>query len=185
LPKIKKAAPNLSSLKLDPFINAINRVERSKIRTEADEVTYNLHIIIRFEIESALFADKISVDELPQIWNQKYMDYLGVKIENDSEGVMQDTHWASGLFGYFPSYALGNIYSGQLTNAFTKVLPDWRSQLAQGNLEDVNRWLKTYVYGKGNLYDPEELMKIVTGAPIDSEPYLKYLNQKYGGLYEF
>jgi carboxypeptidase Taq len=185
LPKIKKAAPNLSSLKLYPFINAINRVERSKIRIEADEVTYNLHIIIRFEIERDLFADKISIDELPQIWNQKYKDYLGVKIGNDSEGVMQDTHWASGLFGYFPSYALGNIYSGQLTNAFTKVLPDWRSQLAQGNIEYVNRWLKTYVYGKGNLYDPEELMKIVTGTSIDSEPYLKYLNQKYGGLYEF
>jgi carboxypeptidase Taq len=185
LPKIKKAAPNLSSLKLDPFINAINRVERSKIRVEADEVTYNLHIIIRFEIESALFADKISVDELPEIWNQKYKDYLGVKIGNDSEGVMQDTHWASGLFGYFPSYALGNIYSGQLTAAFTKVLPEWRSLLAQGSIDGVNGWLKTNIYGKGNLYDSEDLIIRATGTIIDSEPYLKYLNQKYSTLYEF
>ena len=185
LPKIKKAAPNLSILKLDPFIHAINRVERSKIRIEADEVTYNLHIIIRFEIESALFADKISVDELPEIWNQKYMDYLGVKIGNDSEGVMQDTHWASGLFGYFPSYALGNIYSGQLTAAFTKALPEWRSLLAQGSLEVVNGWLKTNIYGKGNLYDSEDLIIRATGTIIDSEPYLKYLNQKYSTLYEF
>ena len=185
LPKIKKAAPKLSSLNLDPFIHAINRVERSKIRIEADEVTYNLHIIIRFEIESALFADKISVDELPEIWNQKYMDYLGVKIGNDSEGVMQDTHWASGLFGYFPSYTLGNIYSGQLTAAFTKVLPEWRSLLAQGSIEEVKGWLKTNIYGKGNLYDPEDLIKRATGITIDSEPYIKYLNQKYSSLYEF
>jgi carboxypeptidase Taq len=185
LPKIKKAAPKLSSLNLDPFIHAINRVERSKIRVEADEVTYNLHIIIRFEIESALFADKISVDELPEIWNQKYKDYLGVKIGNDSEGVMQDTHWASGLFGYFPSYALGNIYSGQLTAAFTKVLPEWRSLLAQGSIDGVNGWLKTNIYGKGNLYDSADLITRATGTIIDSEPYLKYLNQKYSTLYEF
>jgi carboxypeptidase Taq len=120
LPKIKQAAPSLEKLQLEPFIHAINKVERSKIRIEADEVTYSLHIIIRFELERDLFADKITVDELPDAWNQKYMDYLGVKIENDSEGVMQDTHWASGLFGYFPSYALGNIYDGQITAAITK-----------------------------------------------------------------
>jgi carboxypeptidase Taq len=185
LPKIKQAAPSLGTLKIDPFIHAVNKVERSKIRIEADEVTYSLHIIIRFELERDLFADKITVDELPEAWNQKYMDYLGIKIENDSEGVMQDTHWASGLYGYFPSYALGNIYSGQITAAINKDLPGWQKQLAQGNLEPVNGWLKTNIHSEGDLYDPEELIKRATGANLDSQPYLQYLNKKYGCLYGF
>lgn len=185
LPKIKQTAPSLSNLQLDPFIHAINKVERTKIRIEADEVTYSLHIIIRFELERDLFADKITVDELPEVWNQKYADYLGVKIENDSEGVMQDTHWASGLFGYFPSYALGNIYSGQITSAISKDLPNWRGELAEGKLEDVNTWLKTNVHSKSDLFDPEELIKLATGTCMNSEPYLQYLNKKYGELYGF
>jgi carboxypeptidase Taq len=185
LPKIKQAAPSLSNLQLDPFIHAVNKVERSKIRIEADEVTYSLHIIIRFELERDLFADKITVDELPEAWNQKYADYLGVKIENDSEGVMQDTHWASGLYGYFPSYALGNIYSGQITAAISKDLPNWRRDLADEKLEDVNTWLKTNVHSKSDLFDPEELIKIATGTCLDSQPYLQYLNKKYGELYGF
>ena len=185
LPKIQQAAPSLGNLQLDPFIQAINKVERSKIRIEADEVTYSLHIIIRFELERDLFADKISVDELPEAWNQKYADYLGVKVENDSEGVMQDTHWASGLYGYFPSYALGNIYSGQITAALTKDLPDWRNELANGKLEDVNTWLNTNIHNKGDLYNPDELIKQATGEHLDSEPYLQYLNRKYSSLYGF
>ncbi len=186
LPKIKQAAPSLGNLlQLEPFVQAINKVERSKIRIEADEVTYSLHIIIRFEIERDLFADKITIDELPEVWNQKYSDYLGVKVKNDSEGVMQDTHWASGLYGYFPSYALGNIYSGQITAALTKDLPDWRKTLAEGKLEDVNGWLKTNIQCKGDLYDPQELIKLATGRALDSEPYLRYLNEKYSSLYGF
>jgi carboxypeptidase Taq len=185
LPKLKQAAPSLSNVELNQFIRAINTVERSKIRIEADEVTYNLHIIIRFEIERDLFADKIALSELPDVWNQKYTDYLGVKVENDSEGVMQDTHWASGLYGYFPSYALGNIYSGQITAAITKNVPDWRSQLAEGKLKQVNDWLNRSIHSQGDLYDPEELIKMATGRNLDSEPYLQYLNEKYGNLYGF
>ena len=185
LPDIKLAAPSLSNLGLEDFIEVVNRVQRSKIRVEADEVTYNLHIIIRFELERDLFSGKISVDDLPEVWNQKYADYLDVKVENDSEGVMQDTHWASGLYGYFPSYALGNIYSGQITDAITKDLPDWRNHLAEGKLEGVNAWLKTNIHNKGDLYDPEELIKQATGANLDSKAYLQYLNKKYGNLYEF
>ncbi len=185
LPKIKQVAPSLSSLQLNQVIQAVNKVERSKIRIEADEVTYSLHIIIRFELEKDLFTDKLSVDELPEAWNQKYKEYLGVKIENASEGVMQDTHWASGLFGYFPSYALGNIYSGQISAAITKDLPDWRNSLAKGTLEDVKGWLKTNIHNQGDLYDPQDLIKQATGQALDSEPYLKYLNKKYGVLYGF
>ena len=123
-------------------MQAINKVERTKIRIEADEVTYSLHIIIRFEIERDLFAGKINIGELPDVWNQKYADYLDVKVENDSEGVMQDTHWASGLYGYFPSYALGNIYDGQIIGAINQELPDWRKQLSEGKINQINDWLK-------------------------------------------
>lgn len=185
LPKIKQAAPSLSKLDLNTFIKNINKMERSKIRIEADEVTYSIHIIIRFELERDLFAGKIKIDELPQAWNQKYYDYLGVEIENDSEGVMQDTHWASGLYGYFPSYALGNIYDGQILAAITKTLPNWRNQVANGDLGEVNLWLKENIHGKGDLYDPEELIKKATGTNLDSIPFLQYLNQKYSRIYGF
>ncbi|MFX1370155.1 MAG: carboxypeptidase M32, partial [Promethearchaeota archaeon] len=107
------------------FARAVNLVRPSKIRIEADEVSYSLHVIIRFEIERDLFADKITVSELPQVWNEKYEDYLGMDIKNDAEGVLQDTHWASGYFGYFPSYALGNVYDGQWIQKLGKDLPDW------------------------------------------------------------
>ena len=186
LPKLKKtASPNLSSLKLDPFVHAINEVKPSKIRIEADEVTYSTHIIIRFQIESELFANKIEVNQLPEIWNQKYKECLGVNITNDSEGVMQDTHWASGLYGYFPSYALGNIYSGQMLARIKEDIPDWCSQLAAGNLKNIQRWMTENVHSQGDLYDPAELIRKITGKRLDAEPYLEYLKEKYSVLYGF
>jgi carboxypeptidase Taq len=184
--KLKKiTAPNLANLELDKFIHAINAVKPSKIRIEADEVTYNLHIIIRFQIEKDLFNDKITVNELPTIWNQKYTETLGVKIENDTEGVMQDTHWASGLYGYFPTYALGNIYSGQIIAALAKDMQDWRSQLAQSKLDNIRAWLTRNVHSHGDLYDPADLIKKITGKNLDAEPYMQYLQQKYSALYDF
>ncbi len=185
LPKLQKIAPALAGVSLEDFIHAINRVERSKIRIESDEVTYNLHIIIRYELERDWFAGKISVDELPQAWNEKYADYMGVEIENDSEGVMQDTHWSSGLYGYFPSYALGNIYSGQISEALTRNLPQWRSQLAEGNLKELNTWLKDNIHSPSDLYDPEDLIKKATGKNLDPQPFLLYLQNKYSELYGF
>ena len=185
LPKIKLLSPVLGTIDLESFVKAVNRVERSKIRIEADEVTYSIHVIIRFELERDLFAGKIRVNELPEAWNQKYEEYLSVKIENDTEGVMQDTHWASGLFGYFPSYALGNIYSGQILTALTQEKPDWPSLVSEGKLEVVNGWLKTNIHSLGNLYDPQELIEKVTGTKIDSKPYLEYLGKKYSKLYKF
>jgi carboxypeptidase Taq len=186
LPKLKEiGGSTLSGLELDKFVHAINQVKPSKIRVEADEVTYGLHIIIRFNIERDLFADKITVKELPEIWNQKYKEYLDVKIENDSEGVMQDTHWASGYYGYFPSYALGNIYDGQLLATMEKTLPDWRKQLTKGNFDDIKAWLTKNVHSQGNLYDPADLIKRIVGTEIDVKPYLGYLNSKYSALYGF
>jgi carboxypeptidase Taq len=186
LPELKKiTSPSLDHLQLAQFVHAINEVKPSKIRTEADEVTYNLHVIIRFQIEKDLFADKIKISELPEIWNQKYKEYLGLKIDNDSEGVMQDTHWASGLYGYFPSYALGNIFSGQMLDEINKEVPEWHNHLAQGNMAGVKKWLRQNVYDYGNLYDPQDLIKKISGKELDVKPYLHYLQEKYSHLYEF
>ncbi|MEA2089517.1 MAG: carboxypeptidase M32 [Thermoproteota archaeon] len=186
LPKLNELTNNaFSDVELDTFLRAVNQVKRSKIRIEADEVTYCLHIIIRFEIERELIAGKIAVEDLPDIWNQKYKEYLGVDIENDSEGVMQDTHWASGLYGYFPSYALGNIYSGQLVAIMERDMPNWRDQIAKGNFHSVKQWLIENVYDYGNLYDPPELVRKISGEEINVKHYLDYLNRKYSKLYSY
>ncbi|MGQ9625189.1 MAG: carboxypeptidase M32 [Candidatus Bathycorpusculaceae bacterium] len=184
LPKMKKISA-LADLELDKFVHAINQVKPSKIRVEADEVTYGLHIIIRFNIERDLFADKIAVKELPEIWNHMYEKYLGVKVENDSEGVMQDTHWASGLYGYFPSYALGNIYSGQILAVMEKGIHDWRQRLSKGNFKSIKEWLVKNVHSYGNLYDPADLIKKIAGTKLSVKPYLNYLHDKYSKLYGF
>ena len=185
-PKLKEITGNIfSNVKLEDFVHAINEVKPSKIRVRADEVTYGLHIVIRFEIERDLFSGRVRVAELPEIWNQKYMDYLGVTIENDSEGVMQDTHWASGSFGYFPSYALGNIYAGQILSAMEKEIPDWRRPLAKGDFQKVKQWLIENVYAQGNLYDPADLLRKITGEKITARNYVDYLNAKYSKLYGY
>lgn len=178
-PRLKQLTGSVfADVPLDDFVHAINQVKPSKIRVEADEVTYCLHVIIRFEIEKELLAGKIGVAELPELWNRKYKDYLGVTIENDSEGVMQDTHWACGYFGYFPTYALGNIYSGQMLAKLDKEMPDWREQVAKGSFIDIKKWLTTNVHTHGNLYDPADLIKKVTGEPLNVKPYLNYLDKK-------
>jgi carboxypeptidase Taq len=186
LPKLKKIACDiLSDVNLGDFVYAVNRVSPSKIRVEADEVTYGLHVIIRFNLERDLFAGNIAVKELPQVWNESYRKYLGVTIEDDSEGVMQDTHWASGLYGYFPSYALGNIYSGQILAALENDLQGWRAAVSRGNFKNVKDWLAKNVYNYGNLYDPPELIRKITGRELLVEPFLNYLHEKFSGLYGF
>jgi len=175
----------LSGLALDDFVLAINHVEPSKIRVEADEVTYGLHIIIRFEIERGLFAGKIGIDELPQAWNEMYREYLGVEIQDDSEGVMQDTHWAGGAFGYFPSYALGNIYGGQMLEKMVRDIPDYKEKIAIGSFAEMGAWLTENVHKYGNLYDAADLIKIVTGNGLRIEPFLNYLDEKYSNLYGY
>ncbi|MCJ7614573.1 carboxypeptidase M32, partial [Candidatus Bathyarchaeota archaeon] len=186
LPKLKKlTSKTLSDVELDGFVHAINHVEPSKIRVEAEEVTYGLHVIIRFNIERDLFADKITIDELPQVWNESYLNYMGVTIEDDSEGVMQDTHWASGSYGYFPSYALGNIYSGQLLACMEQENPDWRTQISNGEFGNVKQWLIKNVHSHGNLYTPPDLIKLIAGTQLSVSPYLSYLQKKYSRIYGF
>lgn len=185
-PKLKELTSNIfSDINLNSFVFAINQIKPSKIRVTADEVTYCLHIIIRFEIERDLIGGKITVADLPEIWNQKYKDYLDVDIENDSEGVMQDTHWASGSIGYFPTYALGNIYSGQILVKMEDDLPEWKNQIAKGNFHNIKQWLIENVHHHGNLYDPIVFLRKITGEKININYYLDYLNEKYSKLYGF
>ncbi|MBN1683536.1 carboxypeptidase M32 [Candidatus Bathyarchaeota archaeon] len=186
LPNLKKIIGKpFKGIKLRDFYEAVNVVSPSKIRVEADEVTYGLHIIIRFEIEQMIFNGEASIEELPQIWNQKYFDYLGVQIENDSEGIMQDTHWASGLFGYFPSYALGNIYDGMFYKKMKRDIPKFKKVIKSGNFIPIKQWLKNNIHSKGNLYDPEDLIKLVTGENLTVKPYLEYLERKFSKIYNF
>jgi len=186
LPKLKKLTGTiLSDIDLDGFVRAINQVKPSKIRIEADEVTYCLHIIIRFNIERDLFANRISIAELPQIWNQSYKEYLGMDIKDDSEGVMQDIHWSSGAFGYFPSYALGNIYSGQILAAMQRDIANWREQISEGNFHNIKQWLTQNVHSHGDLYDPAHLIRKITGEELNVKPYLNYLIKKNSQLYGF
>jgi len=185
-PQFKALTGNaFSDVPLDAFVHAVNYVQPSKIRIESDEVTYCLHIIIRFEIEQALFQDKVTVEELPTVWNQKYKDYLGQKIENDSEGVMQDTHWSGGAFGYFPSYALGNIYGGQILAAMAKDMPNWAGQMEKGDFHSIKQWLTTNVHTYGNLYDPIPLLKKISGQEINVKPFVDYLNAKFSKIYQY
>ncbi len=186
LPRLNEFTSNtFSDIDLLDFVRAVNLVKPSKIRIEADEVTYSLHVIIRFEIEKALFADRILVSELPQVWNEKYEEYLGVKIKDDSEGVLQDTHWGSGYYGYFPSYALGNVYDGQWLKEINRDLPEWANHISKGNLSPITGWLAEKIMSKASLYDPADLVKHVTGNELDAGPFLDFLEHKYAHMFSF
>ena len=186
LPKLNNFTGNLySGISVEDFSRAMNLVKPSLIRIEADEVTYSLHIIIRYEIERDLFSDKISVSELPQIWNERYEEYLGVKVPDDTNGVLQDTHWASGYFGYFPSYAMGNVYDGMWIEKLVKDVPNWLDEVGKGNTAPAIDWMKKNVHHYSSLYDPAELVKKITGKDTSAGPYLEYLDNKYSDLFGF
>jgi carboxypeptidase Taq len=184
LPRLKKMTGKaLAGINTDDFVSAVNVFEPSKIRIEADEATYGLHIIVRFEMEKDIMSGKLSVDELPQAWNERYDKYLGMEIENDSEGVMQDVHWSSGSLGYFPSYALGNIYGGMFLDKMEKDLPTWRDDIKAGNYLPVRQWSAENIHAKGCLYDPADLVKNVTGKDLDIAPFIRYLERKCKYVY--
>lgn len=166
------------------FTKAVNIVKPSLIRIEADEVTYSLHIIIRYEIERDLFSDKISISELPQIWNERYEEYLGVKVPDDKVGVMQDTHWASGYYGYFPSYAMGNVYDGMWLERLNIDEPNWLEEVGKGNTKTAIEWMTKNVHHKAGLYDPGDLIEKITGKKTTARPYLDYLETKYSSLFD-
>ncbi|MGG0716769.1 carboxypeptidase M32 [Robertmurraya massiliosenegalensis] len=168
---------------IEDYYRAINESKPSLIRIEADELTYPLHIIIRYEIEKGLINGEIEVKDLPQIWNDKYEEYLGVRPDNDANGVLQDVHWSGGSFGYFPSYALGYMYAAQFKNSMIKDIPNYDSLLAEGNLQPIREWLTKNIHQYGSLKKPLEILTDVTGEGLNAQFLVDYLYEKYSQVY--
>ncbi len=185
-PILHKALPTLlKGISLEKFYRAINKATPTLIRVEADEVTYCLHVIVRFEIEKALISGKLQVSDLPEAWNAKMEEYLGLVPPNNTQGCLQDIHWSLGDFGYFPTYALGNLLSAHFFTAFAKQHPDWEKRLSKGDLCFIKDWLKKNIHSHGRMYNSEELAKKVTGKPFSEAAYCAYLKKKYAAIYNF
>jgi carboxypeptidase Taq len=174
---------SLGRAALDDFYFAINDVRPSLIRTESDEVTYNLHILIRFELELALVNDQLRVADLPAAWNAKYREYLGIESPTDSDGVLQDVHWSGGAIGYFPTYSLGNLYAAQLFEAAARDLGDLHAMFRKGEFLPLRNWLRKHIHSHGRRYPAAELARRVTGMPLSHDALLRHLRGKFGPLY--
>ena len=183
-PKLREFFPKpFGKISLDQFYKAINLVTPSLIRTESDEVTYNLHIIIRFEIELGLIDGSIDPKDLPKIWNKKMKEYLGVEVPNDAAGVLQDVHWSHGGIGYFPTYSFGNLYAAQFFSAMKRDIPDLSAKISTGDFASINDWLRKNIHVHGKTYKAGELVKRTTGKPLSSAAFKAYLEEKYGKIY--
>ena len=182
LPFLKKEFPEqLSTVTDDEFYRMINRSEPSLIRTEADELTYSLHVMIRYELEKRMISGDITANELPNEWNRLYKEYLGVDVPNDTNGVLQDSHWSNANVGYFPSYALGSAYGAQILNEMKKSV-DVDAAIKSGKLTAVNDWLREKIWRHGCVYDPTDLFKMVCGE-FDPDVYVQYLENKFKEVY--
>ena len=183
-PKLQKEfGKPFTKLSAEKAYKAYNMVKPSLIRVDADEVTYNLHIIIRYEIEKALIEGSIEVKDLPSIWNDKVKEYLGIKVPNNKLGVLQDIHWSHGLFGYFPTYTLGNLYSAQIYAAAKKDILNLDKEISKGHFEHLREWLRKKIHMHGKKYSAEKLIKKVTGETLNSSYFTKYLEDKYKEIY--
>ena len=178
-PTVQKHFPEMEKVPLDRFLLAVNRVEPSFIRVEADEVTYNLHIMLRFEIEHRLIEGKLEVEDLPEAWNTRFEELFGLKVPDDAKGCLQDIHWCSGGFGYFPTYTLGTLNAAQLFNAAMTQVPALQGELANGEYTGLRKWLNTNVHAHGRRYSPQELMRLATGEPTNARYFCDYLEQKF------
>jgi carboxypeptidase Taq len=174
----------LADVGLETFYRAINRVEPSFIRVEADEVTYNLHIMLRFELENEMLEGKIKIADLPEAWNAKMKEYLGIVPPNDAQGVLQDVHWSGGMLGYFPTYALGNLISVQLFDKARAAIPSLPDQISAGSFEELLSWLRENVHQYGRKYLPDELVKRVAGSSLTATNYIAYIKAKFSEIYE-
>ncbi len=184
LPELQQTFPEaLGHADSEAYYRAVNKVAPSLIRVEADEVTYNLHVLLRFELECDLLTGNLAVSDLPAAWNAKMRQYLGVTPPDDAHGVLQDTHWAIGLIGYFPTYSIGNLLSAQLWHAANDALPDLEAQIARGEFAPLLDWLRTHVHRYGRKYLPRELVVKATGEPLTSRCYVDYLTAKFSDLY--
>jgi carboxypeptidase Taq len=183
-PRLRRTfSPHFDDFSLDDFVFAINKVSASPIRVEADEVTYGLHVILRYELEKALIAGELDSSDLDQVWNERMVDDLRYRPANAAEGVLQDTHWSQGLLGYFPTYLLGNLYATQLYDQAKQSIPELGTMISRGELLPLREWLRTNVHGHGKTVTADELMQGVTGQKLSARFFLDYLESKYGSLY--
>ncbi|MDP9303371.1 MAG: carboxypeptidase M32 [Actinomycetota bacterium] len=179
-PRVQETYPEqLSGVALDRFVAGINRVKPSLIRIKADEVTYGMHIILRFELEQDIINGRVELRDLPQVWNERMHDYLGVDVPDDVHGVLQDTHWASGLIGYFATYLLGSVMSVQIWEKALEDVPDLEDQVERGEFAALRDWLGEHVHAQGRKFSPQDTLERATGSRIDAKPYLAYLRAKY------
>lgn len=185
-PKLQETFPeSLGDVDMETFYRAINKSYPSFIRVEADEVTYNLHIMVRFEMETALLTGQLTVDQAPEAWNAKYQEYLGITPDTDKIGILQDVHWSSGLVGYFPTYSIGNLLSAQLWEKATTDHPNIKTDVENAKFDTLLTWLRENVHQHGRNYLPKELIQRATGKPLSSDAYVRYLKTKYGEIYGF
>lgn len=184
LPKVQQTFPEeLKGIEFEKFYRAINKVEPSFIRVEADEVTYPLHVILRFELEKGLLEGSLKVKEIPQAWNAKMEELLGIKPKTDQEGCLQDVHWSMGALGYFPTYALGNLFAAQFFASFAKDHPDWESKVEKGDLYFIKEWLNKNIHRHGRRWRSLDLIKKVSNKPFSEADYGDYLATKYSAIY--
>ena len=178
-PMLQEFLPHpFKAVALDDFVHYINRVHPGMIRVEADEVTYNLHVLIRFELEKGLIEGTVAASDLPPLWNEKYMNYLGVKVDSDANGALQDIHWAHGSFGYFPTYTIGNLAAAQIWHSYCLYDPGYKQTLQQGNLTKIRTWLTKNIYCHGGLYPPAELLQRICGEALNANYFIEYLKSK-------
>jgi carboxypeptidase Taq len=183
-PEAQAAFPNqLGDIDVERFHRAVNKVQPSFIRVDADELTYDLHVILRFELEQDIFHNRLELRDLPEAWNAKMREYLGLEVPDDAHGVLQDVHWAAGEFGYFPTYSLGNVIRGQLWEAATEALPDLDEQFAAGDFGPLREWLRENLHRHGRKLTAQTAIERITGGPIDVGPYISYLRAKFGEIY--
>jgi carboxypeptidase Taq len=184
MPLLRELFPErLGTVEVDTIYRAANKVEPSLIRVEADQVTYNLHVVLRFELELEIFGGLIELRDLPEAWNARIREYLGIEVPDDANGVLQDVHWASGFFGYFPTYALGNVIAGQLWERITAEIADIDDSIGRGELVPLRDWLRENLHRHGNKFMPKELIERVVGGPIDVQPYLGQLRERAAEIY--
>ncbi|MGH3002440.1 MAG: carboxypeptidase M32, partial [Gaiellaceae bacterium] len=184
-PRLQATFPDaLAGYDADRWYREANAVEPSLIRVEADEATYNLHIILRFELEQAMLADEFPLEQLPEEWNRRMWEYLAIEVPDDTNGVLQDVHWSGGSIGYFPTYALGNLISAQIWEKITADLPDLSASVEQGDFAPLRDWLREHLHRLGRKYTPGETLERVAGtSEIDPEPYVRYLREKLADIY--
>ena len=180
-PRLQERFPSdLGSVELETFYRAINQVQPSLIRIHADEVTYNMHIILRFELEQEIIGGRVALKDLPEEWNRRMWDYLGIEVPDDARGVLQDVHWSGGSMGYFPTYTLGNVMSVQIWERLKEDLPELEEQVEHGEFAPLREWLGEHLHRLGRKYTPAETLEKVVGGPIETGPYLRYLQDKHG-----